>query len=139
MGLTENDKEAEDILTQAFNCIIKDRALKELFVNMMINGLSMNPWELFTKFQKDLCADQMREVPNMKEPTPEMINNVLLEMKEIFQEQDEDMAFYFGAANMPTDVPKEKSVPQDYQCEVDYDLAVEIEKAATNKGKINVI
>ena len=95
----------------------------------------MNPWELFTKFQKDLCADQMRN-PDVKEPTPEMINNVLLEMKEIFQEQDEDMAFYFGDANMPTDVPKEKSVPQDYQCEVDYDLAAEIEKAETNKGKI---
>ena len=135
LGLTENDKESEEVLQQAFGCIISDKALKETFVNLMINGMATNPWDLFLKFQTEFCSNEMKKA-NVSKPTPEMINKLLLEMKEIFEEQDEDMAFYFGEANMPTDVPKEKPVPQEYQCEVDYDLAVEIEKAETNKGNI---
>ena len=134
MGLTENDKESEDILTQAFDTITNDKALKSLFVNLMINGMATNPWELFQKFKNQLCSDQMRKAEVTGEPTAEMVNILLLELKDLFEELDEDMAFYFGEANMPTDVPKEKSIPQEYQCEVEYDLAVEIEKAANNKG-----
>ena len=136
MGLTENDKESEDILTQAFDTITNDKALKSLFVNLMINGMATNPWELFQKFKNQLCSDQMRKAEVTGEPTAEMVNILLLELKDLFEELDEDMAFYFGKANMPTDVPKEKSVPQEYQCEVEYDLAVEIEKAETNKGNL---
>ena len=134
LGLTENDKESEDILTQAFDTITNDKALKSLFVNLMINGMATNPWELFQKFKNQLCSDQMRKAEVTGEPTAEMVNILLLELKDLFEELDEDMKFYFGEANMPTDVPKEKSVPQEYQCEVEYDLAVEIEKAETNKG-----
>ena len=75
------------------------------------------------KFKNQLCSDQMRKAGvTSGEPTAEMVNILLLELKDLFEELDEDMAFYFGKANMPTDVPKEKSIPQEYQCEVEYDL-----------------
>ena len=70
-------------------------------------------------------------------PTDDMINNVLLELKDLFKEQDKDLADYIGKENMPVDQPKEKSDPQEYQSEVQYDHEIELEQAQKNKDCLN--
>ena len=52
----------------------------------------------------------------------EMINNVLLEMKKLFQEQNKDLAKFIGEANMPKDIPKVKEEAREILDETDFDM-----------------
>ena len=49
-----------------------------------------NPVAFWEKCKAELCAWRMR-VKNVEEPTPEIVNEVLLLLKEQFQEHGKDM------------------------------------------------
>ena len=66
-----------------------------------------------------------------------MVNNVLLELKALFELQDKDMADFIGKENMPTEAPKEKAEAQEYQTEIDFDVEVESRKAEQNEALLN--
>ena len=74
---------------------------------------------------------------NVNEPSDEMINNVLLELKELFENQDKDMADFIGKENMPIEVSKEKAEAQEYQAEIDYNTEMESDKAEKNIVLLN--
>ena len=138
LNLTENDQEAEDALNQAFDYSSNDRILKHFYVMLMIHQMAASPWTIFQKFKSQLCSDQMYKArPEVDEPTDEMVNNVLLELKALFELQDKDMADFIGKENMPTEAPKEKVEAQEYQTEVDFDTDVETEKAEKNEVLLN--
>ena len=59
---------------------------------------------------------------NVNEPTPEIINKVLLELVKMFQDQDKDMADFIGVDNMPKNLPKEKQEAREILEETDFDL-----------------
>ena len=103
-----------------------DQVLKHFYVTLMIHQMAACPWAIFQKFAPQLCSDQLRK-SKINEPTKEMINNVLLELKVMFELQDKDMADFIGKENMPTEQPEEKAEAQEYQFEIDYDIDVESE------------
>ena len=137
LHLTENDEEAENALSEAFNHIKNDQALKYFYVALMVHQMAASPWTIFQKFKTHLCSDQMRNQPDLTEPTDQMVNTVLLELKGIFEIHDKDMSDFIGKENMPVEGPKEKAEAQEYQTEVNYDLDIETEKAEHNHGLLN--
>ena len=134
--LTENDEEAENAMSTAFNNIKNDQVLKNFYVMLMIHQMAASPWTIFQKFKSELCSDQMYKA-NVNGPTEEMINNVLLELKILFEYQDKDMADFIGKENMPIEVSKEKAEAQEYQAEIDYNTEMESEKAEKNIVMLN--
>ena len=121
LGLTDNDKEAEESLEQAFLYTKADHMLKKFYVDLVVNQMPHDPWGLFKKFEKELCATEMYKA-NVNEPTPEIINKVLLELVKMFQDQDKDMADFIGVDNMPKNLPKEKQEAREILEETDFDL-----------------
>ena len=123
LGLTDNDKEAEEALEQAFlYSKASDHMLKKFYVDLVVNQMPSDAWSLFQKFKKELCATEMYKA-NLDEPTPEIINNVLLELVKLFNDQDKNMADFISVDNMPKNLPKEKQVPREILEETDFDQA----------------
>ena len=67
-GLTENDAEAEEALSQAFNYTKSEKLLLPFYVNLVIHGMAAKPWELFKKFKKEFCSQEMHKA-KLDEPT----------------------------------------------------------------------
>ena len=136
LGLTENDYEAEEAMEQAFlYSKASSYMLKKFYVDLVVNQMPSDAWSLFQKFKKELCASEMYKA-NVDEPTPEIINNVLLELMKMFQHQDKDMAEIIGVGNMPKNLPKEKQEPREILEETDFDLE---EQARIGKEQYDVL
>ena len=123
-GLTRNDDEAELAMQQAFDYTKSDNLLKSFFVNLVIHQMPSDAWALFQKFKNELCSNLMHKA-KVDEPTPAMINAVLLELQILFEKQDKDMKEFIGAKNMPDQANKPKFDPKELKSETDYDPEVQ--------------
>ena len=136
LGLTENDEEAENAFAEIFNKQRGDKRLKRFFVNLCIFQMAADAWAMFQKFKNELCSVQMYH-QNLDEPTDEIVNEVLLELMELFEEQDKNMSDFIGADNMPKNVPKEKLLPKELRCEIEFDQEVQAEIAENQEDLLN--
>ena len=123
-GLTEDDSAAENAMNEAFLNIKNDFLLRSFFVNLMIHYLASDPWGLFQKFKKELCAPEMREA-NIEEPNDQIVNDVLKELKNLFEAQNKDMAKFIGEENMPKDIPKEREEAREIVDETNFDVDIQ--------------
>ena len=136
LGLTENDSEAELAMQQAFDYINSDNLIKSFFVNLVIHQMPADPFALFQKFKKELCSKLMYEA-KVNEPTPAMVNAVLLELQVLFEKQDKNMKDFIGAKNMPDQVNKPKYDPKELRSETDYDPEVQAAMAREKEECLN--
>ena len=136
LGLTENDDEAREALREAFEHTKNNRLFNHFFVNIVIHCMAADPWALFNEFKAELCADKLHE-KNLKEPTDEIVNEVLLELQEMFERQDKCLEEFIGLNNMPNPVAKQKNVAKELQCELDFIPEVQAEIAEKNESTLN--
>ena len=135
-GLTEDDSAAETAFNEAFLTIKNDFLLRSFFVNLIIHQLASDPWGLFQKFKKELCAPEMHKA-NIDEPNDHMINDILKELKTLFESQDKDMADFIGEKNMPKDIPKEKVEAREILDEINFDVDVQAKMAENHYALLN--
>lgn len=109
---------------QAFDNIKNDALLRPFFVNLCLYQLASDPWALFKKFKKEFCAGEMHKA-QVDEPTEAMINHVLMDLKQLFDEQSKDMADFIGIDNMPKNEKKEKTIPREILDETNFDIGVQ--------------
>ena len=136
LGLTENDEEAREAMKEAADYTTNHRLVKNFFVNLCIHQLAADPWAMFLEFQKELSSDKLRKL-DIDEPTPEVINEVLLDLQVLFEKQDKKMEEFFGVVNMPTPAVKQKKEARDLRCETDFIPEVQAEIAETNYSSMN--
>ena len=137
LGLTHNDKEAEQILDEAF-CHTRHKnstLFHPFFVSVIVNDIGADPLFLFNKFKTELCADKMHQSGIDAEPTEEMVSEVLVELSEIF----EKLGYSLDMFNLPIPTPgiKKDTLPKELQCELDYDQGLEAEAATKNEDLLN--
>lgn len=120
-------------MRDAYDYIKDDRLIKTFFVNLCLYQFAADPWAIFQEFKMELCSRACHR-KNVKEPTDEIINDVLLELKELFEKQNANMEDYITAANMPT--PKPKGA-KDLLIETNFDPEILAEIASTNEKLLN--
>ena len=93
-GLFEDDEEIEKSLDEAAN-IKFARGFRQCFVTICVYCMPASPLELFEKFKNFLCEDFMKDA-KVIEPTDDMVNRALLEMKDMFELAGKNMVTDFG-------------------------------------------
>ena len=99
--------------------------------------MPVDPLSLWEEFKVELCRDYMQ--PNkLSEPTPEMVNKVLLELQDIFAAAGIDMVKQFNlpCPTKPTG-PAGKGEAKEIQVELDYSAQELAEEALFNYGSMN--
>ena len=135
LGLTYNDDAARKAMRDAYNYIQNDRLIKTFFVNLCLYQFAADPWAIFQEFKVELCSRAChKKNVDVNAPTDEIINDVLLELKELFEKQSANMEDYITAANMPT--PKPKGA-KDLLIETNFDPEILAEIASTNEKLLN--
>ena len=94
VGLFEGDDEIEKSLREAAS-IKFGSALRHCFVTLMVYAMPSNPRELYETFKRELCEDYCKK-DRISEPTEEMINDLLLELQDIFDQHGCDMVKQFS-------------------------------------------
>ena len=129
------DDAARKAMRDAYNYIQNDRLIKTFFVNLCLYQFAADPWAIFQEFKVELCSRACRKKNvDVNAPTDEIINDVLLELKELFEKQNANMEDYITAANMPT--PKPKGA-KDLLIETNFDPEILAEIASTNEKLLN--
>ena len=119
LGLFDDNTEIKKAMTEASNLKF-GHALRQLFSTLLLHAKPVDPLSLWEEFKVELCRDYMQ--PNkLSEPTPEMVNKVLLELQDIFAAAGIDIVkqFHLPCPTKPT-CPAGKGEAKEIQVELDY-------------------
>ena len=92
-----------------------------------------NPIALWEMCKPELCAWRMK-LKNVEEPTPEIINEVLLLMRAQFAEHGKDMVVDYKLPEPTGSLTKQK---REVSRELDYDVEEMAKLAKENESKMN--
>ena len=93
-----------------------------------------NPLALWEKYKDDLCSWRMKQ-KNVEEPTPEIVNEILLELRALFQVHGKNMSSDEFRLPEPTgQLTKDK---REVAQELDYDCQELAQVADENESRLN--
>ena len=137
LGLFEDDSAIEQAFEEAASITVKGKMLRQLFVTLIVHAMPASPLNLWIKYKKDLCADLMKK-NNVEEPTEDILNEVLLELQQMFEQQDKNMVLDF---NLPKPIPnpnkENNQVPREIQEELDYPHDILAKQAKEKEATLN--
>ena len=133
MGLFEDDKSVEQAFEEAAAFKVSEIALIHLFVTLVVHVMPANPVALWEMCKPELCAWRMK-LKNVEEPTPEIINEVLLLMRAQFAEHGKDMVVDYKLPEPTGSLTKQK---REVSRELDYDVEEMAKLAKENESKMN--
>ena len=134
LGLFEDDKTIEQAFVEGASFRISESALLHLFVTLCIYAMPSNPLALWEKYKGDLCSWRMKQ-ENVDEPTPEIINDILLQLRALFQDHGKNMSSdEFKLPEPSGELTKEK---REVALELDYDCQELAQVADENESKLN--
>ena len=133
MGLFEDDKSVEQAFEEAAAFKVSETALLHLFVTLVVHVMPANPLALWEMCKPELCAWRMK-LKNVDEPTPEIINEVLLMMRAQFAEHGKDMVIDYKLPEPTGSLMKQK---REVSRELDYDKEEMAKLAKDNESKMN--
>ena len=107
--------------------------LIHLFVTLVVHVMPANPVALCEICKPELCAWRMK-LKNVEEPTPEIINVVLLLMRAQFAEHGKDMVVDY---KLPTPTGSLMKQKREVSRELDYDIEEMAKVAKENESKMN--
>ena len=90
LGLFEDDKSIEQAFEEGAAFKVSENALLHLFVTLCIHAMPANANAFWEKYKEELCSWRMH-LKKVDDPTPEIINEVLLKIQALFEEQGKDM------------------------------------------------
>ena len=133
MGLFEDDKSVEQAFEEAAAFKVSETALLHLFVTLVVHVMPANPLALWEMCKPELCAWRMK-LKNVDEPTPEIINEVLLLMRAQFAEHGKDMVVDYKLPEPTGSLMKQK---REVSRELDYNMEEMAKLAKDNESKMN--
>ena len=135
-GLCEDDEENKKAMAEAAT-IHMPKALRRFFVTLTMHAMVANPNEIFDAFKVELCEDYMHHA-GVTEPTEEIVNQVLLDLKELFAQCGADMA---ETTNLPEPRVMSQQLmnenPREVQDELDLCVPELADMAECNVAKLN--
>ena len=90
LGLFEDDKSIEQAFEEGAAFKVSENALLHLFVTLCVHAMPANANAFWEKYKEELCSWRMH-LKKVDDPTPEIINEVLLKIQALFEEQGKDM------------------------------------------------
>ena len=134
LGLFEDDATIEQAFEEGASFRVNESALLQLFVTLCIHAMPSNPLALWEKYKKDLCSWRMRQ-KNVAEPTPAIVNEILLELRALFQDHGKVMSS--SEFNLPEPTGQLTKEKREVAQELDYDQYDLAQQADENESKLN--
>ena len=134
LGLFEDDATIEQAFEEGASFRVSESALLQLFVTLCVHAMPSNPLALWEKFKIELCAWRMRE-KNVDEPTPAIVNEILLELRALFQDHGKVMSS--AEFNLPEPTGQLTKEMREVAQELDYDQENLAQQADENETKLN--
>ena len=134
LGLFEDDKTIEQAFEEGASFRVSESALLHLFVTLCIHAMPSNPLALWEKYKEELCSWRMKQ-ENVTEPTPKIVNEILLELQALFQDHGKIMSS--AEFNLPEPTGQLTKEKREVAQELDYDQDDLARLADDNESKLN--
>ena len=95
LGLYEDDKSIEQSFEEGAAFKVSELAVMQLFVTLCVHVMPTDPLTFWEKYKNELCSWRTRS-QKLDEPTPEIINDVLLLLRDMFEQHGKNMSVDFN-------------------------------------------
>ena len=133
LGLFEDDRTIEQAFEEGASFRVSESALLHLFVTLCVHAMPSNPLSFWEKYKNELCSWRMKE-KKLDEPSPQIINDILLELQALFQDHGKNMSQDFLLPKPTGQLTKEK---REVAQEMDYDSEDLEQMVDENESKLN--
>ena len=132
--IIKDDKTIEQAFEEGASFRVSESALLHLFVTLCIHAMPSNPLALWEKYKEELCSWRMKQ-ENVTEPTPKIVNEILLELRALFQDHGKIMSS--AEFNLPEPTGQLTKEKREVAQELDYDQDDLAHLADDNESKLN--